>query len=235
MFHFVVNGGLWLTLLTNSDIIPVEGSATMKVLPPRPVVNGSSPAARPKDEILMHLNMEMSANLRLVLLDKNSTSSHTRLRIVLMDDSPDHSLQIARIPAYKRSETLTVTPQSYRYGLEDMFKVCKGIWMLYSTMGKYRSDYPPRPFSADSPLGITNAKRPISFSALSKMNKIRRGKLKRICSWLSCSKSATDLLRTPQRRCASLRQPVNTMKLPEQFSEESVWRLSQEKKSKCPP
>jgi hypothetical protein len=45
------------------------------------------------------------------------------LRVVPIDTPPDPSRQLVRIPALGLRGTITITPQTYRYGLEDMFKV----------------------------------------------------------------------------------------------------------------
>ncbi|CAM1511325.1 Fc.00g088380.m01.CDS01 [Cosmosporella sp. VM-42] len=105
-----------------SDGIPPGGSSTTKDLPPRIEINGSSPWAGSQIETLMRHKLNTSATCSRVFVDKESTSSHIKLNVVAMDTPADPSRQIARISPYKRSEIITITPQSYCYGLEDMFK-----------------------------------------------------------------------------------------------------------------
>ncbi|KAI1399456.1 hypothetical protein F4819DRAFT_488563 [Hypoxylon fuscum] len=107
---------------TKSANVPLEGSSTLKILPQKLVENGSSPWAGLQDEILMRHNGTQSADITTLLLNKRSWSSHTTLRPISLSTPADPSQQLVKIPASKQSETITVTPQTYRYGSEDMFK-----------------------------------------------------------------------------------------------------------------
>ncbi|KAF4975868.1 hypothetical protein FZEAL_7401 [Fusarium zealandicum] len=101
--------------------VPTGGSSTLKVLAPRFEVNGSSPFLRSHYEVLMRPNNVTSPSVGVLFLD-NGSDSNSRLRAVPRDVPAGPSLQVIKAPESKQVGTVTVTPQSHRYRLEDMFK-----------------------------------------------------------------------------------------------------------------
>ncbi|KPA40819.1 tkl protein kinase [Fusarium langsethiae] len=84
-----------------------------------------SPYMEDRYEKVLAPTMEVSPITRAVFLDKgaHTCSSAKNLRVVPRDEPADPSLQVTRVTAQKRCETLVLTPQAYRYKSEDMFMV----------------------------------------------------------------------------------------------------------------
>ncbi|KAJ3539275.1 hypothetical protein NM208_g5557 [Fusarium decemcellulare] len=103
--------------------VPLGGSTTERILPVETKINGESPYAGSRYESMLAPNYDTSPFAKAVYLDKGAPSCSSKdLRALPRDTPADPSRQIARIPPNRRCETLTVTPQAYRYKAEDMFK-----------------------------------------------------------------------------------------------------------------
>ncbi|CZS79331.1 unnamed protein product [Fusarium graminearum] len=100
-----------------------EGGKTERLHPVEIKINGESPYIGDRYEKVLAPTMEMSPITRAVFLDKgaHTCSSDKNLRVVPREEPADPSLQVTRVTAQKRCETLVLTPQAYRYKSEDMF------------------------------------------------------------------------------------------------------------------